>query len=109
MNNPFYEADVGTFTVKTYEVDGTNLYQIDDGSFTNVYTALPGEITENLAVVTDETETFATDVLYTLSFTPKHLIPRSGLLEITVPDQIEIENEVTTAENIWVVFGGEAE
>jgi hypothetical protein len=60
-------------------------------------------------VETDDTDTFATDVLYTLSFTPKHLIPRSGLLEITVPSQIEIENEVTTSENIWVVFGGEAE
>ena len=86
MQNPFWVEDVGTFIVKTYEVDGSELYQIDEGNFINVYTPLAGAISENLSVTMTDTTTFTTDVTYYVSFTPKHYIPMSGLLVVTVPD-----------------------
>ena len=67
---------------------------IDETDGTNFFTPVAGEITTGSTATSSSVTTYEAAV-FTLSFTPTHIIPTNGKILITIPAEIGISNAVT--------------
>jgi hypothetical protein len=98
-------VDAGSFVVQTWAtISGTD-YQIDEQTFTNVYTPKAEELTATISDVSSYV-TSAYTTTYQIELTPKKTIPAGGKFVVTFPAEIELADGVSSISPCSVVMGG---
>jgi hypothetical protein len=106
VTNPTVSGNPGSFTVQTYITEGTTDYLVDTGSYSSV-TINAGSLLSPSAS-SNSTEAYATDALYTVSFTAQHAVPTNGYIIVNLPSGIQITDSGTAVSQCQTSIDGGA-
>jgi len=105
--NPMSVKPVGAFIITSYNVISSTQYLVDNATASGLFTPTAGTITANLSANSNSTITYASDVIYQLTFSPQHMIPENGKLIITIPtSDITIANTSLLTSTVFMTIDG---